>query len=166
MEPVQPAEPRPTRRSLLRGAAATGALGVATPLLASCGSDQPSARSSGGGTSPGQTSPGQAPPASTGGSTGGSAVLGPAAQVPVGGGKIYANEKVVVTQPAKGTFKAFSAICTHQGCPVGSVSAGTINCPCHGSRFDVATGKPVAGPAAAPLPSVDVKIDGGEITLT
>jgi Rieske Fe-S protein len=85
--------------------------------------------------------------------------------IPVGGGKIFENEKVVVTQPEAGTIKAFSVTCTHQGCAVTRVSGGTIECPCHGSKFAVADGSVSAGPASAPLPPVNVKVTGDAITL-
>ena len=93
-------------------------------------------------------------------------VLGKIADIPVGGGKIFAPNQVVVTQPVKGTFKAFSSICTHQSCPVASVSGGTINCDCHGSKYAVATGAVVAGPAPRPLPPKQITIAGDTITLT
>ncbi|HEY9339175.1 Rieske (2Fe-2S) protein [Kribbella sp. NPDC050459] len=93
-------------------------------------------------------------------------VLGKIADIPVGGGKIFAPNQVVVTQPVKGTFKAFSSICTHQSCPVASVSGGTINCDCHGSKYAVATGAVVAGPAPRPLPPKQITITGDTITLT
>ena len=61
--------------------------------------------------------------------------------IPVGGGKIFADSQVVVTQPTAGTFKAFDAVCPHQGCTGQRPSrAAQIICPCHGSHFDVATG--------------------------
>ncbi|MEV4895335.1 Rieske (2Fe-2S) protein, partial [Nonomuraea sp. NPDC055795] len=91
--------------------------------------------------------------------------LGSTADVPVGGGKIFASEKIVVTQPKAGEFKAFSASCTHSGCTVGSVSDGTINCPCHGSKFAIADGAVVKGPAAKPLPAKDVTVEGDQIKL-
>ena len=160
MEEVEPAETRTSRRAVLRGAAAAGVFGVASPLLAACGSDEPTA---GPATKPDRTREPSSPAKTT---PAGGTELGSTGQVPVGGGKIYTKQKVVVTQPTKGEFKAFSAVCTHQGCTVGTVQGGTINCPCHGSRFDVATGKPVGGPATAPLPSVDVSVDGGTIELT
>jgi len=94
------------------------------------------------------------------------AVLGKTGDIPVGGGLIFAPNQVVVTQPAKGTFKAFSSICTHQSCPVASVSGGTINCDCHGSKYAVATGAVVAGPAPRPLPPKQITISGDTITLT
>ena len=84
------------------------------------------------------------------------------AAIPVGGGKVLRDQQVVVTQPTKGEFKAFTSVCTHQGCQVADVSDGTINCPCHGSRFDIATGEVKQGPATTALPekTVSVTTDG------
>jgi len=94
---------------------------------------------------------------------GGAAVLAKTSDVPVGGGKILADKKIVITQPQSGTFHAFTAVCTHAGCTVGSVSSGTINCPCHGSRFNANTGAVVNGPAASPLAPVNIKVQGTSI---
>jgi Rieske Fe-S protein len=94
------------------------------------------------------------------------AAVGAASAIPVGGGKIFADQSVVVTQPTAGTFKAFSAICTHQGCTVNAVSAGTINCPCHGSKFNIADGSVTAGPAKKPLPAKQVTDDGGQLRVS
>jgi Rieske Fe-S protein len=85
--------------------------------------------------------------------------------IPVGGGKIFKDEKVVVTQPKKGDFKAFSAVCTHQGCTVGSVSDGIIECPCHHSKYRVADGSVAGGPAPKPLPAKEITVKGNSITL-
>ena len=84
--------------------------------------------------------------------------LAAVADVPQGGGVILSGPEIVLTAPADGTLRAFSAICTHQGCPVTSVSGGTINCPCHGSHFDLATGAVVSGPAPSPLPRVAITV--------
>ena len=88
------------------------------------------------------------------------------ADVPVGGGVVLADPKVVVTQPTAGTFKAFSAVCTHQGCVVASVSSGTITCPCHGSTFSATDGSVQGGPAPAALKTLAVAVNGADLTVT
>lgn len=100
-----------------------------------------------------------------GGDGGKGPVLAKTADIPEGGGKIFAEQGVVVTQPAAGEFKAFSSKCTHAGCAVSSVSDGVINCPCHGSTFDVATGAVKAGPATTPLPATAITVEGDSISL-
>jgi len=102
--------------------------------------------------------------ASTGGaSAGGAAVLASTASVPVGGGKILTAQRIVITQPAAGSYKAFTAVCTHQGCIVSTVADGTIDCPCHGSKFSVKDGSVVNGPAPSPLAPVAIKVQGTSI---
>ncbi|MET9955735.1 Rieske (2Fe-2S) protein [Streptomyces sp. NPDC006339] len=92
-------------------------------------------------------------------------VLARTSEIPVGGGKIFKEEKVVVTQPEAGRFRAFSAVCTHQGCLVATVADGTIDCRCHGSRFRVADGSVAAGPATRPLPAETINVSADTITL-
>ena len=92
-------------------------------------------------------------------------VLGAASDIPVGGGAIYTAAKVVVTQPASGQYKAFSAVCTHVGCLVNKVANGTIDCPCHGSEFRATTGAVVTGPAPSPLPAKQITIVDGQVVL-
>jgi Rieske Fe-S protein len=154
-----------TRRVLLAGA---GAAGVAAALsgCAAYGEGNTAAPA------PATTKPAGLPatgaPAgspATGAPPAGKGALAKVADIPVGGGKIFADQNIVVTQPKKGEFKAFSNVCTHQGCPVKEVAKGTINCPCHGSRFKIADGKPSAGPAKRALDSVDIAVDGDSITL-
>jgi len=89
-----------------------------------------------------------------------------AADVPVGGGMILKDQKVVVTQPAKGDFKAFTAVCTHKGCTVAKVEDGLIMCPCHGSRFSIEDGSRKAGPAQAALASKKVTVEGDQISVS
>ena len=84
-------------------------------------------------------------------------------RVPVGGGVVLAQDKVVVTRPAADDVRAFSAVCTHQGCTVDGVVDGIISCPCHGSRFDAATGAVRNGPAARPLAKVAVVVRSGKV---
>ncbi len=71
----------------------------------------------------------------------------PVSEIPVGSGKIFADTKTVVTQPTAGTFKAFDAVCPHEGCTVASFEGSEIVCPCHQSHFDSTTGDRVSGPA-------------------
>lgn len=87
-------------------------------------------------------------------------------QVPVGGGIVVPAFQLVLTQPTEGEFRAFSSICTHEGCPVTSVENGVIVCPCHGSQFDIDTGEAVAGPARNPLVGMTVSVDGQAISVS
>ena len=142
-----------SRRSALRGLAVTAGAAV-VGYLVSRNSDAAQAKSVG------TAANGYGATAKTGGRR-----LAALAQVPSGGGLILGDEQIVLTKDATGSVHAFSAICTHQGCPVSSVSGGTINCPCHGSRFDVGTGAVVGGPAPRALPAVVVSVhDGGIYT--
>jgi Rieske Fe-S protein len=84
------------------------------------------------------------------------------ADVPVGSGVIV--DEVVVTQPSAGVFKGFSSTCTHAGCAVNEVAGGTINCPCHGSKFNL-DGTVANGPATRPLEAQAVTVQGDSIIL-
>jgi Rieske Fe-S protein len=143
------------RRTVLAGVGAVGVLGS----LAACGtaSDSGSGGDAGGA--------GSTPNAgTTGAAGGGNSGAIKAADIPVGSGKIIGG--VVVTQPAAGTYKAFSSTCTHQGCQVNAVSGGVIKCPCHGSSYSITDGSVKTGPATKPLPSKTVTVKDGEITVT
>ena len=100
------------------------------------------------------------------GPTGGGRRLATLDQVPAGGGIVLTKDGIVLTRDNAGNVHGFSAVCTHQGCTVSEVSGGTINCPCHGSRFNATTGAPVAGPATSPLPPVGVAVSGGAIVTS
>ncbi|MFI8086714.1 Rieske (2Fe-2S) protein [Streptomyces sp. NPDC086080] len=133
---------RTTRRTVLLTAGAAA-------LTPGCGSDGGDGDE--GGSSPGAGTAGQELIASS--------------DVPVGGGTVLKDERVVVTQPLEGVFKAFSAICTHQNCLVAEVADRTINCPCHGSRFGISDGAVEQGPATRPLPGKRITVEGNSIRL-
>ena len=130
-----------TRRGLLAGAGLTAA---ALGGLTACGGDSESPDGSGSAA---------AGPLST-----------PTSDIPVGSGKIFADSQTVVTQPTAGEFKAFSSICTHARCPVTEVT-DAIECRCHGSRFSLADGSPLNGPATEPLAAKTVTVSGSTVSV-
>jgi Rieske Fe-S protein len=158
---AEPSVPASSRRTVLACAGAACAA-----VLAGCARYNSNSGGVAGGQPEQSSSPAAAPPPQAGSGSGaaaGPAALASTSDVPVGGGKILASQKIVITQPQSGAFHAFSAVCTHAGCTVGSVSGGTINCPCHGSRFNITNGSVVNGPAASPLPPVSIKVQGTSI---
>ena len=157
-----------TRRTVLRGAGAMGAVAASAASLAACGSSSPSSTATtGSAATTGQATSTPVPTTgSASGTTGGGAASGTKvakADVPVGGGKIVGG--AVVTQPTSGTFKAFTSTCTHQGCTVGSVANNKIMCPCHGSGFDASTGAVVNGPATRALAAKTVTDSGDSVVV-
>ncbi|WP_411071685.1 Rieske (2Fe-2S) protein [Streptomyces sp. cmx-4-25] len=148
--------PRACRRTVLFAAAALTATG--------CGSDG-GGDGGDGGTTTGTDAPGTPEAPSGSASPGDGGALARTSEIPVGGGTVFPEEKVVVTQPTAGEFRAFSAVCPHQGCLVNKVADGTVDCPCHGSRFRVADGSVVTGPATRPLPAERIIVSGETITL-
>ncbi|MCB5178352.1 Rieske (2Fe-2S) protein [Streptomyces antimicrobicus] len=151
-----------TRRTVLAAGAAT----LAGTALSGCGGEQTPKEQQGAGTAaPPQAAGSPQAAASPEAAAGAKQTLGAVADIPVGGGKVFKEQKVVVTQPKAGEFKAFSAVCTHQGCAVSSVKDGHIVCPCHQSLFKVADGSVAGGPATRPLPAAKITVDGGTITL-
>ncbi|AZZ39756.1 Rieske (2Fe-2S) protein [Acidipropionibacterium jensenii] len=133
----------PTRRTILRGGLGIAALATGAALTG-C---------SGGGSSQGV---GPSAPATI-----------DADQVPVGGGAVLGKKAgFVVTQPTKGSYKAFSAVCPHAGCDVSKVADGQIICPCHGSRFKITDGSVVQGPATSGLGSAKVTVEGSTLKVS
>lgn len=146
-----------TRRAVVAG---TGMLAAAA-ALAGCSNYGGDAGGQGGG---GATAAGN--PAGQGPATASGGVLVSKSDVPVGGGQILADEKIVVTQATPGQFAAFSAVCPHQGCTVNEIAGGTINCPCHQSKFAVADGQRVSGPAKGGLGERQYVEEGDQIRVT
>jgi Rieske Fe-S protein len=140
-----------TRRNVILGVAAAG---VAAPVLAACGSSGSTRDTTGTSSDPAATRASDPTTIKV-------------SDIPVGGGRIYPDQQLVVTQPKAGDFKAFSAVCTHQGCILDDVSDGFIKCPCHGSMFAIATGKPTADSfARSPLPKKKIAESGADLTVS
>ncbi|WP_155056677.1 Rieske (2Fe-2S) protein [Streptomyces blattellae] len=140
-ESVQPGS-APSRRTVM---AAVGATGLAVALTA-CGSEDDTS-----GSSTGQGARG--------------APLAKTSDIPDGGGKIFSDEKIVVARSAAGDYKAYSTICTHQGCPMTDLKEDIISCACHGSSFSIADGSVQKGPATKPLEAKEITVSGESITL-
>ncbi len=147
----------PSRRTVLL---TTGTVVAAAAVTAACGSSSTTDTTSTAGAGAGTSSA----PAGSSSAPAGTTVA--AADVPVGGGVILKDVRIVVTQPTEGTYKGFTAVCTHQGCLVSEVKDGSIDCACHGSKFSAADGSVQQGPAAGPLAPVTVSESGGTITIT
>jgi len=163
--------PSASRRAVLLGAGALGAAGV----LAACGTGSPSTSEGASGGAPslastgagitdtGITDTGTTDTGTTDAGAGSPAIR--AADIPVGGGKIFPDQKIVVTQPGTGHFMAFSAVCTHMGCLVTTVENGQIGCRCHQSEFSIADGSVTKGPAKKALAAKTVTQAGDSLTL-
>ena len=158
-------EQRASRRIVFQG---LSALGVAA-VLAGCGGDESQPRTSE--SSPSDDSPS---PSKTSKSEPGKQLkkskdakepegLATTDEIPVGGGIILTDVRIVITQPSRGEFKAFSAVCKHQGQTVGKVADNTITCLFHGSQYDAATGDVTTGPATTGLDPVKIRVKGQAI---
>jgi Rieske Fe-S protein len=150
------------RRTVLRATALGVAVAGVGVTAAACSSSNTAAQGSAAQTAAaaGGTT------AAAGGSTtaAGSGTSVATSKVPVDGGFVDSSAKVVVTQPSAGEYKAFTAVCTHAGCTVASVSNNVIQCPCHGSQYSAKDGSVIQGPATSPLASVSVKVSGSNIS--
>jgi len=141
---VEVEESGPDRRSVMKAAALVVVPVAGVGAVAACSSSS----------------------SSGGASSGNGTVVVPSSSVPVGGGYIDKSNNVVVTQPQAGVFKAFTAVCTHQGCTVGGVTNNRIVCPCHGSVFSAQDGSVINGPAASPLAAMTAKVNGANVDVT
>jgi Rieske Fe-S protein len=139
-----------SRQKVLLGAG----LGLVTAVVAACSTY---------GKKPEAASESTAAPSAPGGTAAPAAkAIAKTTDVPVGSGVIVGD--IVVTQPTAGVFKGFSAKCTHKGCTLDKVADGTIDCPCHGSKFNL-DGTVAKGPANTPLGVENITVQGDTIVL-
>ena len=161
---TNPGAARPSRRIVFQG---LSALGVAA-VLAGCGGDDPQPQASEPSSDDGSTAP-----SDPGGAQSNKPKkpkkqpqvdgLATTDEIPVGGGIVLTDARIVITQPSQGEFQAFSAVCTHQGQTVGEVKDNTITCNFHGSQYDAATGEVTNGPATAGLDPIKVRVEDDQI---
>lgn len=139
-------DPTVTRRSVL----AAGAAGAGAVALAACSSSS----------SKKDQTPASPPPANS--------ALAKVADIQVGrcvSAELPDGKAAIVSRPTGDTVAAFSAKCTHMGCTV-KPAGGELHCPCHGSKFNALTGEVIHGPAASPLPKIDVKVANGQVVTS
>jgi len=158
-EDIEVEESGPDRRSIMKAAALVVVPVAGVGAVAACSSSNSSSSSSNGSSGSAGSSGGN------GGSDNGSVSV-PSSSVPVGGGYVDKNNLVVVTQPQAGVYKAFTAVCPHQGCTVANVSNNQIQCPCHGSIFSAKDGTVINGPATTALSPMTATVSGANVTVT
>lgn len=78
---------------------------------------------------------------------------------------LVTSAQVVAVNVGNDTIRAFTSICTHQGCEVNRFSSGAMVCPCHGSRFNT-RGQVTQGPATRALTEYNVVRAGDIVTIT
>jgi Rieske Fe-S protein len=71
---------------------------------------------------------------------------------------------ILLVRQSATTYLAVSMSCTHQGCEVDPPRNGVMNCPCHGSQFDL-SGTNIAGPAPTPLKRYEATFDPASNTM-
>ncbi|MEY9211013.1 Rieske (2Fe-2S) protein [Thermobifida halotolerans] len=127
---------RISRRTMLAGAGATGAVALTAGACGTAPKPQDTLRGR---------------------------VVAQTTDVPEGGGLLVVDAKLVITQPTPGEYRAFGASCTHGGCTIQEVTTD-IHCLCHHSRFDL-NGEVLQGPAVDPLEPFEVRVEGTDIIL-
>lgn len=90
-------------------------------------------------------------------------------EIPVGGvAAIDVRGKRIAVANAGGTYYAFDDECTHEQCSLaeyGELAGTTLTCTCHGSEFDVRTGKVLAPPATLPIKVYPVQVAGDSLQI-
>jgi 3-phenylpropionate/trans-cinnamate dioxygenase ferredoxin subunit len=93
------------------------------------------------------------------------------ADVPKGGARRFDvnGELVAVANLGESGFRAIGAICSHARYFLDEgevdVDLETVECPKHGSTFDLNTGRPRTLPATLPVPGYSVKVENGDVLI-
>lgn len=106
------------------------------------------------------------PPSRAASGEAGRTEIGTIVDFPASQGKIVAvnDEPVIVVNTTQGGLKAFSAICTHLACVVEwDQGRQFILCPCHDGRFNAINGAVISGPPPAPLPELELTVEGDAV---
>jgi 3-phenylpropionate/trans-cinnamate dioxygenase ferredoxin component len=76
-------------------------------------------------------------------------------------------EREVVLARVDGAWYAFDNVCTHMQCPLsmGDLDGIRVECPCHGSAFDVTSGGVLNGPATEPVETFPVRVEGQDLQV-
>ena len=108
------------------------------------------------------------PPSRAATSGSGRVDVGTTADYPVGVGRVVpvADQPVIVINTDQG-MRAYSAICTHLGCVVEwDQERQFVLCPCHDGRFNAINGAIISGPVPAPLPQLQVTVEGDTVYVS
>lgn len=144
--------PLSRRRVMSVGSTVVGLAAVGA--LAACGSDDP------------ETEPTAGADSTTPAATPSTTPLAKVSEIPAGSAvKVEGPDgPLIIARPAEGAVVAFSAKCTHKGCPVVPDGA-VLNCPCHGAKFEALTGKLISGPESSmgPLAPFTVTESGDDV---
>lgn len=90
------------------------------------------------------------------------------AELPPGSAAMFTypteNDPGLLVRLPDGKLVAYAQKCTHLSCAVvPRVDEGILYCPCHEGKFELATGRNIAGPPPRPLPRIDLEIDGDAV---
>lgn len=94
--------------------------------------------------------------------------VGAAGEIPDGEMNSFAvGERQVAVANLEGDLHAFDDVCTHQQCSLaeGDLDGTIVECPCHGSQFDVITGENVQGPATDAVDVYEVREEDGALQV-
>lgn len=89
-------------------------------------------------------------------------------EIPAGGriSLVFDDRSLLLLRVGDGVY-AVEDVCSHDGQPLtdGKLAGMSIECPRHGARFDICTGRPLCMPAVEPIATYEVRVQGNDILL-